>query len=73
MEVLCLRSLGKAEIGFESKLYCSRLTVHARVEVWVLRCRLKTSSDRDGKGSRIWSQMQMMKLHDGRIGLGSRY
>ena len=73
LEVLCLRSLGKAEFVFESKLDCSWLAVYARVGVWVLRCRLETISDRDGKGYRIWSQMQMVKLHDGRIGLSSRY
>jgi len=59
----------KAEFVFDWKDYCSRLEVHARVEIWVLQCRLKASFDRDGKGFRIWSKMQMMKLHDGRIGL----
>ena len=61
--MLCLRSLGEAEFVFELKRDCSWLAVYARVEVRVLRCRLETVSDRDGKGFRIWSQMQMVKLH----------
>jgi len=73
LEVLCLRSLVKAEFVFESKHDCSWLAVYARVEVRVLRCRLEAISARDGKGFRIWSQMQMVKLHYVRIGLSSRY
>ena len=38
-----------------------------------LRCRLETISDLDEKGFRIWSQMQMVKLHYGRIGLCQGY
>ena len=63
LEVLCLRSLGEAEFVFELKRDGSWLAVYVRVEVRVLRYRLETVSDRDGKGLRLWSQMQMVKLH----------
>ena len=59
-------------VRYDSKLYCSWLAAYARVEVRVFQCRLKTSSDRDGKGFRNWSQMQMIKLHDGRVSLLSK-
>jgi len=39
------------------------------MEVWVSRSRGKASFGRDWKGFRICSQLQRVKLHDGKIDL----